>query len=593
VTNSKTRRGLASALAVLVSCLTGCFGSGPGSSGNIGGLFVFTVDEVIVGGVPQPTTPHPGVFVAGSWDSDIGTNSAGDVLTFDITTDDQGQDFVVDGRLPAVWTSGAIWNVPCGNTVGSANFNVTLANPNIEWACVTSIDASTPSFALSGSLPSTFEVQSSGISTTYGMPQLDVYLGTTLVSQLIASSVSTGGTSATFAFPTPSSGSLGSGFYTFSLANKNSTAIYQGIGTGYFSIGATNTSKITPYGVDAFDISSYSVECTGSSPCTTTTTTIETGYIDTLATPGELCLNDSVCVAVGTTPTAVKAYGAANSETVSTGGCKREVSGGETCTRTTNVTSEPRHAITANYGSNTVSLVGLPAMTVAATIAVGTQPVAVALDSTQAYAYIANYGSSTISKIDLATASVVGTLTVGPGPATLTLDPSGASLWVGGLNYISNVNLSSFTITSTTSVSGQVTALGISAAQNSWVFTSISSDLSTFQAQDVSISSPGTIHSDAVASTSGTDFVGTGTSSTPPAYLKSSVVVSSNDGNGIAITSSPDGFVVLDLVAHTQIMQGTTSSPVRGIAADPTQRLAYLTAPASNSLITVPLPVAQ
>ena len=91
----------------------------------------------------------------------------------------------------------------------------------------------------------------------------------------------------------------------------------------------------------------------------------------------------------------------------------------------------------------------------------------------------------------------------------------------------------------------------------------------------------------------GTFYIGNGTSSTPPPYLKSSVVITASSGNGIVVTSSPTGFVVLDIVAHTQIMQGTTASPVRGIAVDPLESLAYLTAPDSNSLITVPLPAGQ
>lgn len=583
-------RGFLPVFSFSVVCLmTGCNwgSSGSGGGGNVGGFFVYTVDQLVVGGVGLPPTPHPGVAVSGNWVSDIGT-AAGDVYEFDtVTQPPDAQSHILDGRIPAVWDSLVVWNQPCGATVETAPYTVTLASPYIEWYCIhsTSIDAN-PSFSLSGSLPSTFNVSYQGISSTYGMPQMNVYQGTTLISTATASNVAAGGTSATFSFPEPSSGTLGSAFYTFNLTNENSEGVYQGIGAGFFSVGSNNTSETTPYGIDAFDEGSYTETC--SSSCTASPTVSSAGYIDTLATPGEVCLNGSACVAVGVYPTAVKAYGSVNSVV------SEKVSCGSGyivhCTSTVNYVTEPQYAINTNYGSNTATIVTIPSMTVAATLSVGTQPVAVALDSTQTYAYIANYGSSSITKIDLASHSVAGTLAVGTAPAALALDPSGTSLWVGGLNYISKVNLSSFLVTSTTPVSGQVTSLGISAAQNAWVFTVISSDLSTFSAEDVSISNPGTVHSDAVVATAGTPFAGSGTSSTPPPYLKSSVVVSASDGNGVAVTSSPTGFVVLDLVAHTQIMQGTTATPVRGIAVDTAQSVAYLTAPASNSVITAPLP---
>ncbi|MGH7868028.1 MAG: YncE family protein, partial [Candidatus Dormibacteraceae bacterium] len=203
--------------------------------------------------------------------------------------------------------------------------------------------------------------------------------------------------------------------------------------------------------------------------------------------------------------------------------------------------------------------------------------------------------SNTVTEINLATNSVIATLAVGTAPDALAPDPSGNYFWVAGLNYISKVSYTTFSIVSTTPISGQVTALAISNAQNEWVYTTISTDLATFSTQDAVITtgSPA-IHSEAQISTAGTYYIlGGGGASAPPPYLKASTVVSSNYNNGIAVTSSPTGFVVLDLVAHKQLMEGTTPTPVRGIATDPTQGVAYLTAPESNSIISVPLPAVQ
>ena len=54
-------------------------------------------------------------------------------------------------------------------------------------------------------------------------------------------------------------------------------------------------------------------------------------------------------------------------------------------------------------------------------------------------------------------------------------------------------------------------------------------------------------------------------------------------------SSTPTGFVIYDLVTHQQIMKGTTSTPVRGIAADPDCMFAYVTLPDSNEYLAVPL----
>ncbi|MGH9688837.1 MAG: hypothetical protein ACRD5K_17285 [Candidatus Acidiferrales bacterium] len=144
---------------------------------------------------------------------------------------------------------------------------------------------------------------------------------------------------------------------------------------------------------------------------------------------------------------------------------------------------------------------------------------------------------------------------------------------------------------STVSVGSQVTALAISAAQNEWVYTSISPDRSTYQIVHAAIttSSP-TLHAEATLSTADSDFVVTTIPGTPPPFLESSVVLSSNMGNGIAVTTTPTGFAVVDIVSGTTLISGTTASPVRGIALDTAQSIAYLTEPESNTTLTVPIP---
>jgi hypothetical protein len=72
----------------IVCLMTGCNWGSSGSGGGapVGGFFVYTVDQLVVGGVGLPPTPHPGVNVQGTWVSDIGT-ATGDVFAFDTTTE--------------------------------------------------------------------------------------------------------------------------------------------------------------------------------------------------------------------------------------------------------------------------------------------------------------------------------------------------------------------------------------------------------------------------------------------------------------------------------------------------------------------------
>src|SRR5437879_59241 len=55
------------------------------------------------------------------------------------------------------------------------------------------------------------------------------------------------------------------------------------------------------------------------------------------------------------------------------------------------------------------------------------------------------------------------------------MDPGGSAVWVGGSGYLKKVDLGTFAVTVTSSISGTVTSLAASAAQNELVYTSVSS----------------------------------------------------------------------------------------------------------------------
>jgi YVTN family beta-propeller protein len=72
----------------------------------------------------------------------------------------------------------------------------------------------------------------------------------------------------------------------------------------------------------------------------------------------------------------------------------------------------------------------------AAPIAVGTDPRGIVITPDQKYLYVTNYGEDTVSVIDLSTNAVVQTIPVGDGPYGISVTPSGDFVYV--VNQLSN-----------------------------------------------------------------------------------------------------------------------------------------------------------
>lgn len=287
---------------------------------------------------------------------------------------------------------------------------------------------------------------------------------------------------------------------------------------------------------------------------------------------------------VGSYPIAIKAYGSATVITFNGSG-----DGG---TLTISHTG-PASAVVVNSGSNDVTILDLANYTTAATIAVGAEPMALALNSASTFAYVANYGSGTLSEINLSTRSVTRTATGLAGALSVAMDPSGSYVWVGGANYIYKVSLSTFSLVSSVSVAGSVTSLAASNAQNELVYTLVQnccSASSTYAANELSLSNLSTPGSYAHAvATPYAPYTMNGTLPSAAILPQATNVVSARFSNGMGASSTPTGFVIYDLISHQQIMTGTTPTPVRGIASDPDSMFAYFTLPDSNEYIAVPL----
>jgi YVTN family beta-propeller protein len=451
-------------------------------------------------------------------------------------------------------------------------------------------------FSVSGASPSNVTVSTNGIITTYGAPQLVVYNSRMqFINRMTASSVAPDGTSATFPFPTTSTGaSLPNEFYLFAIQNNIANNDHRIIDGTYYSVGA-NTTLTTPFGIDAFDIQTWTRVCivdeSGKPHCSTSPKTTIPTPILTLYDANQVSYKGQT-IAVGTQPIAIKAYA------VTTGSVfdpNEEV---------TTFTSAPSRAIVLNFGSNTASILDLNNSSTVKTINVGTQPVAVTLKSDGTRAYVANYGSGTVAEIDLTTQTSGRTISVGSNPQSLTMDPAGNAVWVAGQSYIKKIDLTTFTVTATQSVAGTVTSVATSNQQNTLVYSLVNDGAffatsggsqsgqssSTYTVQELHLGdlTNGVSYGASLAVPYSTYTMnGTLPNST---LAPGATQVSAQWANGMAASATPTGFVIYDVVNHVELMRGTTATPVRGIASDPNNWVVYLTTPDSNSYITVPLP---
>jgi YVTN family beta-propeller protein len=460
-----------------------------------------------------------------------------------------------------------------------------------SFTCSTSTGNS--AFFLTTALPATFTVQTSGLTAAQGRPIMQTYAGNLArVSTVQASSVSTDGTLATFSFPkAPNGTALPAGHYAYEVANV-ANGVNSNVAVGFFSIGNVDTTTPSPYGVDAafFEISQTSCTGTRSNPTCTTTNTNRSIPIVTSSSSGTAVF-DGKSVAVGSQPLAVHYY----DRTTTTFGRSPA----------TTIITGPTQAIVSNFASNTVSILSVSPQTnpsILATINVGTNPGPIVI-SGQNKAYVANYGGSSVTEINLGTNTVSRTIDVGAAPAALTMAPGGTALWVGGLNYVSEIDLSSLSVLQTLpSVSGQVTSIGVSAGENAIVYTTISTDHSTFSALQANVataaaSSTGAAPNAAAFTTTkvyqqadvaNTAFANPnpGGGAAPGFLASNSALVSENYGNRYCVIGTPTGFKVLDMQSKTDMLDVATSNPVRGIATE--NGMIYITVPGSNSLYSVP-----
>ena len=110
----------------------------------------------------------------------------------------------------------------------------------------------------------------------------------------------------------------------------------------------------------------------------------------------------------------------------------------------------------ANWLSQTVSVIDTATNTVVKTVAVGDNPVGVAVHPDGSRVYVANEYSHTVSVIDTATNTVVKTVAVGVGsfPFGVTVHPDGSRVYVAneGSGGVSVIDTATNTVVKTVTV---------------------------------------------------------------------------------------------------------------------------------------------
>lgn len=310
-----------------------------------------------------------------------------------------------------------------------------------------------------------------------------------------------------------------------------------------------------------------------------------------LNTSGQLSYRGST-LQVGANPTAVKAY---RSELQSNNWSDPWYSYNEE-------TVQPSRALVVNTGSNSVSVIDLLSWQVITNVIVGNAPTGLVINPNETRAYVTNRDSSSVTELNLDNNSTARTTGVGYRPTSAAMDPSGTSVWVGGEGWLSRVDLGSFSVVATYPIDGTITSLASSNGQNKLVYTvhantgsssapGGSSSSSNYFVRELRLSDMATTANLPAGSGSVYEnYAAPGSPASMPSLLGGGTQVSFDYGNGVSVSATPEGFLVMDVTGGREIMRGRTATPVRSLAGDSRESVAYLTLPASNQLIRVPLP---
>jgi DNA-binding beta-propeller fold protein YncE len=490
-------------------------------------------------------------------------------------------------------------------------------NPALTFYCYTNTPATAdfdpaevnPQFVLDNALPDTVRVSSiSPITADASNVNLRVFsTSLTNPTNVTAYSVASDGMSAVFPYPRASNGgSIAPGAYITTTTSDVPGSNQETNGMEPIYIAHNDTSFTSAFGVAATNTSNtITTSCTVCDAYFPYSTTENYGGgelpIVTLPQRGMVAVGSmSNLIQVGSLPTVVIPY---NDQTVSTSNAL------DACTLQTFTWTGAQSALVVNTGSNSVSLINIGGYSYpTGTVSVGTQPVAAVIDSSGTTAYIANYGDGSISQIDLSSVSVSRTLSINPHPTSVSFDSNG-NLWVGGQGYLQLINLTNWSVSSTFAVDGTVTGMNYDTKLGNMVVSLLKNGSSvspvngiTAAAQIAYSATSGTSYSTyAQVNVASGNTVAIGASGDASPYLGSALATSlafpgqtafspliyKSSTQDLVATAAGNTFTVSEVSTGKTLLTGSTPYPIRGIWL--TSTMLYATMPDSNSLITLPL----
>lgn len=204
------------------------------------GFQVHTMDEQDLFGTLEDS---PNINVIMNLQEAIVTNPVGSNTYFNVTTDGNGFAEATNAVVPANWLFSEK-NGPCagGNVVG------TVGNTQTQDLDCVSIYLSfnvTPGSLVTNKPPSHLQVAGSGMTTTYGMPHVQIWSSIgTKIAEVVATSVTYNGTVLTA--PAPSLSGVSTATYALEVLNVQSNGSLSPVGAAPVPIVAPWVPPIPP-----------------------------------------------------------------------------------------------------------------------------------------------------------------------------------------------------------------------------------------------------------------------------------------------------------------------------------------------------------
>jgi YVTN family beta-propeller protein len=237
--------------------------------------------------------------------------------------------------------------------------------------------------------------------------------------------------------------------------------------------------------------------------------------------------------------------------------------------------------------------------TVTATIAVGSFPSGVAVDSAVGTVYVVNSGGGSVSVIDEATGTVTATIAVGIAPTGIAVDPAAGTVYVvnHATDTLSVIDEATGTVTATIAVGSGAAGVAVDPTTgNVYVTDHAASSVSVIDAATNSVTGTIAVGAEpagvAVDSTTGTVYVTNTTDGTVSVIDEATGTVTATIGvgtqpAGVAVDPTTGTVYVTNAFAATvsviDAATGTVTATVAvgtdpsGAAADPATHTAYVT----------------